>query len=187
MGTFWFQLNNLKAEAARAQGKGLQGKAPAMVRAPELFTLRLKQAFSSECQALLDDGMELSFVQSGALAAGFSEGALADCCAVLRDATSKLSKNLPLQDIKDRLLFCMALESVRMLQESVLADVRLGNVSSVMEAHYPRWTGGVFQFLNQFGLSRAVERLQTLSRQYGERFTPPGLLIDKAMRTELFG
>lgn len=93
---------------------------------------------------------------------------------------------ISVQDVEDRLLFCMALESVRILQEGVLNEVRDGNIGSVMGIGFPRWTGGVFQFLNQYGLPSAVNRARELATLYGERFNPPELLIEKAGRAELF-
>jgi 3-hydroxyacyl-CoA dehydrogenase/enoyl-CoA hydratase/3-hydroxybutyryl-CoA epimerase len=80
----------------------------------------------------------------------------------------------------------MALESVRIMQEGVLNEVRDGNIGSVMGIGFPRWTGGVFQFLNQYGLPSAVNRARELAALYGDRFNPPELLIEKAGRAELF-
>jgi 3-hydroxyacyl-CoA dehydrogenase/enoyl-CoA hydratase/3-hydroxybutyryl-CoA epimerase len=51
---------------------------------------------------------------------------------------------------------------------------------------FPRWTGGVFQFLNCYGLDKAVARTQYLAEHYGERFAPPQLLQDKARKSEPF-
>lgn len=96
------------------------------------------------------------------------------------------AKHTPENDVKERFLFCMALESVRVLQEGVLNEVRDGNVGSVMGIGFPRWTGGVFQFLNQYGLEQAVSRARELASLYGERFSPPALLIEKAHRAEVF-
>jgi 3-hydroxyacyl-CoA dehydrogenase/enoyl-CoA hydratase/3-hydroxybutyryl-CoA epimerase len=98
----------------------------------------------------------------------------------------KPDAQIPQQDKEDRLLFCMALESVRILQEGVLDAPGDGNIGSVLGIGFPRWTGGVFQFLNQYGLPQAVERARTLALRYGERFAPPQLLIDKAQRGEAF-
>ncbi|MHA7598469.1 3-hydroxyacyl-CoA dehydrogenase NAD-binding domain-containing protein [Alicycliphilus sp. T452] len=96
------------------------------------------------------------------------------------------NEQIPQEDKKDRLLFCMAMESVRILQEGVLDAAGDGNIGSALGIGFPRWTGGVFQFLNQYGLDRAVLRAQTLASQYGERFAPPQLLKDKARNGELF-
>ena len=99
----------------------------------------------------------------------------------------KPGSQIPQQDKIDRLLFCMALESVRILQEGVLDSVRDGNIGSVLGIGFPRWTGGVFQFLNQYGLQRAVERAEYLAGRYSpERFAPPDLLRDKARKNENF-
>ncbi|MDR2991462.1 MAG: enoyl-CoA hydratase/isomerase family protein [Burkholderiaceae bacterium] len=99
----------------------------------------------------------------------------------------KPNAQIPQQDKVDRLLFCMAIESVRILEESVLDSVRDGNIGSVLGIGFPRWTGGVFQFLNQYGLKRAVERAEYLADRYSpDRFAPPKLLKDKAGCGEKF-
>ncbi|MDM0000309.1 3-hydroxyacyl-CoA dehydrogenase NAD-binding domain-containing protein [Variovorax sp. J22P240] len=98
----------------------------------------------------------------------------------------KPEKQYPQQDKVDRLLFCMAIESVRILQEGVLDNAGDGNIGSVLGIGFPRWTGGVFQFLNQYGLEKAVERAQYLAERYDARFAPPQLLIDKARHSATF-
>lgn len=90
------------------------------------------------------------------------------------------------QDKRDRLLFCMALEAVRALEEGVLNTAGDGNIGSCLGIGYPRWTGGVFQFLNQYGLPQAVARAEELAAKYGARFAAPQLLKTKAERNEPF-
>ena len=164
------------------------GKTPIIVRdSPDLLTLRLNNAFVREGRALLDEGLDVSAVDAGALAAGFTAGPVTKDGRAAQGSVAIISENaVALQDVKDRLLFCMALEAVRILQEGIVHDVRDGNIGSVMAVGYPRWTGGVFQFFNQYGLLKAVERAQVLASMYGERFNPPGLLIEKAKHKELF-
>lgn len=89
----------------------------------------------------------------------------------------KADAQLPLQDIKDRLLFIQALESVRCLDEKVLTSVRDANVGSIFGIGYPAWTGGVLQFINQCGVREFVSRAQQLAEHYGERFAPPASLL----------
>jgi 3-hydroxyacyl-CoA dehydrogenase / enoyl-CoA hydratase / 3-hydroxybutyryl-CoA epimerase len=98
----------------------------------------------------------------------------------------KLEVATNLQDMKDRLLFIMAIESVRCLQENVLTSVRDANVGSIMGIGYPAWTGGVLQFINQFGLPQFIKRANELVDKHGVRFSPPQLLIDKAENGERF-
>ena len=93
----------------------------------------------------------------------------------------------PQQDLVDRLHFCMALESVRILEEGVLDNPGDGDIGSVLGIGFPRWTGGVFQFLNQYGLEKAVQRAEYLAQRYSkDRFSPPQLLRDKARKGEAF-
>ncbi|MCY1504894.1 Fatty acid oxidation complex subunit alpha [compost metagenome] len=95
-------------------------------------------------------------------------------------------EQIPQADKQDRLLFSMALESVRILEEGVLDSAGDGDIGSVLGIGFPRWTGGVFQFLNQYGLHEAVARATHLAERYGERFAPPQLLKDKAAHGEQF-
>ncbi|MEE4244991.1 MAG: 3-hydroxyacyl-CoA dehydrogenase NAD-binding domain-containing protein [Kangiellaceae bacterium] len=91
-----------------------------------------------------------------------------------------------LNDMKDRLLFIMAIESVRCLEESVLTTTRDANIGSIFGIGYPAWTGGVIQFINQYGLKEFIERANQLEQQYGERFSIPKLLSDKVNNGERF-
>jgi 3-hydroxyacyl-CoA dehydrogenase/enoyl-CoA hydratase/3-hydroxybutyryl-CoA epimerase len=94
--------------------------------------------------------------------------------------------SLPAEDIKDRLLFRQVIESIKCLQEGVLRSVAEGNVGSILGIGAPIWTGGFLQFVNTYGLQRLVERSSSLAARYGERFTPPELLLQKARTGQNF-
>ncbi|WP_168418873.1 3-hydroxyacyl-CoA dehydrogenase NAD-binding domain-containing protein [Acinetobacter towneri] len=83
------------------------------------------------------------------------------------------------QDMIDRFLFMQALDSLRCLEEGVLESVIDANVGSIFGIGFPAWTGGTLQFLNQYGLDQALARAQQLSAEYGERFNPPQLLLER--------
>ncbi len=87
--------------------------------------------------------------------------------------------DLPIEDIKDRLLFRQVIEAVKCLEEGVLRSVADGNVGSILGIGAPMWTGGFLQFVNGYGVSRFVERTRALHERYGERFAPPTLLLEK--------
>lgn len=93
---------------------------------------------------------------------------------------------LPFTDLQDRLLFIQAVETVRVLEEGVLMSVVDANIGSIFGIGFAPWTGGSLQFINSYGVRAFCERAKQLARQYGERFTPPKLLIEKAERNELF-
>ncbi len=94
--------------------------------------------------------------------------------------------SLPLQDIKDRLLFRQIVESLRCYEEGVMNNVADANIGSIMGIGFPPHTGGVLQFINTYGVQAFADRCNELAEKYGERFTPPQLLLDKASKGEGF-
>ncbi|MCO8312840.1 3-hydroxyacyl-CoA dehydrogenase NAD-binding domain-containing protein [Pseudomonas mandelii] len=90
------------------------------------------------------------------------------------------------KDIRDRLLFVQAIETVRCMEEGVLTSTADANVGSIFGIGFAAWTGGALQFINQYGVKDFVARAQYLAEQYGERFTPPALLLEKAAKDTLF-
>ena len=84
------------------------------------------------------------------------------------------------QEMIDRFLFVQSLDTLRCLEEGVLESVIDANVGSIFGIGFAPWTGGALQFLNQYGLEKALIRANTLEVKYGVRFKAPQLLIDKA-------
>ncbi|OTG67980.1 3-hydroxyacyl-CoA dehydrogenase [Acinetobacter sp. ANC 4470] len=84
------------------------------------------------------------------------------------------------QEMIDRFLFVQSLDTLRCFEEGVLESVVDANVGSIFGIGFAPWTGGALQFLNQYGLEKALIRANTLQAKYGERFKAPQLLIDKA-------
>ncbi len=95
---------------------------------------------------------------------------------------------IPFEDMKERMLFVEALESIRCLEEGVLTSVADANIGSLLGIGFPGWTGGVLQYVNQYagGLPGFVKRAAELQERYGDRFAAPPLLIDKSARGEQF-
>ncbi|MCP3923652.1 MAG: 3-hydroxyacyl-CoA dehydrogenase [Desulfobacterales bacterium] len=94
--------------------------------------------------------------------------------------------NLPHQDIKDRILFRQVIESLKCYEEGVFESVINGNIGSIMGIGFPPHTGGVFQFINTYGLNNFVKRVRELSDKYGSDFEVPQILLDRAEKEELF-
>lgn len=92
---------------------------------------------------------------------------------------------VPLEDLRDRLLFAEALDSVRCVEAGVLRSVADANVGSILGIGFPQWTGGVLQFVTGHpgGIQGFVQRAHELAAAYGDRFAPPELLLsDEASR-----
>ncbi|MDQ3906560.1 MAG: 3-hydroxyacyl-CoA dehydrogenase family protein, partial [Actinomycetota bacterium] len=89
---------------------------------------------------------------------------------------------IPFDDMKERMLFAEALETVKCVDEGVITSVPDANVGSIMGIGFPPWTGGVLQYINGYpgGLPGFVARARQLADRYGARFTPPPSLIAKA-------
>jgi 3-hydroxyacyl-CoA dehydrogenase/enoyl-CoA hydratase/3-hydroxybutyryl-CoA epimerase len=85
---------------------------------------------------------------------------------------------IPFEDMKERLLFVEALETVKCFDEGVITSVPDANIGSIMGIGFPPWTGGVVQFMTGYpgGLPGFVARANQLADRYGPRFTPPASL-----------
>lgn len=95
---------------------------------------------------------------------------------------------IPLQDAIDRMLFAEAIETVKCFDEGVLETFADANIGSIFGIGFPAWTGGVAQYIDQYpgGTTGFVARCKELADAYGERFTPPQSLAEKAERGEPF-
>ncbi|WP_432106886.1 3-hydroxyacyl-CoA dehydrogenase NAD-binding domain-containing protein [Streptomyces sp. AA1529] len=95
---------------------------------------------------------------------------------------------IPFEDMKERMLFSEALDTVRLFEEGVLTTVADANIGSIMGIGFPAWTGGVIQYINGYegGPAGFVARAGELGERYGERFAVPTLLAEKAARGETF-
>ena len=88
------------------------------------------------------------------------------------------------QDMIDRILFVQALDTLRCYEENVLTSVVDANVGSIFGIGFAPWTGGAIQFLNQYGLDKALERANDLESRFGARFKAPELLKKHALSGE---
>jgi 3-hydroxyacyl-CoA dehydrogenase/enoyl-CoA hydratase/3-hydroxybutyryl-CoA epimerase len=91
-------------------------------------------------------------------------------------------RQIPFEDMKERMLFAEALETVKCLDEGVLTSTTDANVGSILGIGFPAWTGGVARYMDQYpgGLAGFVARARQLAERYGERFTPPASLVARA-------
>jgi len=104
----------------------------------------------------------------------------------LKQRFERPEQRIASQDVRDRLLFIQAIETVRCVEEGVLMSTADANVGSILGIGFAAWSGGALQFINQYGLNDFIARARYLAEQYGERFTPPALLLEKAARGQRF-
>lgn len=101
---------------------------------------------------------------------------------------TKEGHEIPFEDMKERMLFAEALETVKCFDEGVLRSVPDANIGSIMGIGFPPWTGGVIQYINGYpgGLPGFVARARELAERYGDHFLPPASLVAKAEKGEVF-
>lgn len=104
----------------------------------------------------------------------------------LKARFEKSDAQISQEDVRDRILFIQAIETVRCVEEGVLKSVADANIGSIFGIGFAAWSGGALQFINQYGVQDFVARAQYLAEQYGERFLPPALLLEKAAKGESF-
>ena len=104
-----------------------------------------------------------------------------------------LSEHFPLaeaqpsvEDVQRRLLHIQGVESARCLEEGVLLAPEDGDVGSILGWGFAPQHGGVFSYIDTVGVRAFVQQAQALASAYGERFTPPQLLVEMAEEDRAF-
>jgi 3-hydroxyacyl-CoA dehydrogenase/enoyl-CoA hydratase/3-hydroxybutyryl-CoA epimerase len=90
------------------------------------------------------------------------------------------------EDVQDRVIFRQVLESLHCLDEGVFRNLRDGNIGSIMGIGFPVHTGGVFQYINTYGIEKFINRCNELEAKYGGRFKAPANLLEQARSGEPF-
>ena len=94
----------------------------------------------------------------------------------LSDHFSKDSELLDEREVRKRLLFIQAIETVRCLDEGVLQNTADANIGSIFGWGFAPFKGGTLQFINDYGVAEFVTEADRLCAAYGERFDPPDRL-----------
>ena len=102
-------------------------------------------------------------------------------------------QQIPLQDIKDRMLFAEALETAKCFEEGVVTSAAHANIGSIFGIGFPPFTGGAAQFITGYeaadgslGIDAFLARADELAEKYGERFQPTQYLRNMAKSGETF-
>jgi 3-hydroxyacyl-CoA dehydrogenase/enoyl-CoA hydratase/3-hydroxybutyryl-CoA epimerase len=105
-------------------------------------------------------------------------------------------QQIPLQDIKDRMLFAEALETAKCFEEGVIESAAAANIGSIMGIGFPPNTGGAAQFMTGYqdpsnpagpiGLAVFLERADELAAKYGDRFRATPWLRELAAKGDGF-
>jgi 3-hydroxyacyl-CoA dehydrogenase/enoyl-CoA hydratase/3-hydroxybutyryl-CoA epimerase len=95
-------------------------------------------------------------------------------------------RDVPEEEIQERLALGMINEAVRCLDDGVLRSARDGDVGAVFGIGFPPFRGGPFWYIDQVGAGRILKRLRSLEERFGTRYAPAPLLVRKAEAGERF-
>ncbi len=83
-------------------------------------------------------------------------------------------------EVRTRLLYCQALETVRCMDENVVTNPADADIGSVFGWGFPPWTGGTISYIETVGTRTFVAEADRLATAYGERFAVPASLRSRA-------
>jgi 3-hydroxyacyl-CoA dehydrogenase / enoyl-CoA hydratase / 3-hydroxybutyryl-CoA epimerase len=92
-----------------------------------------------------------------------------------------------LEEVKTRLLYRQALETVRCYEEGVIRTKLDADLGSILAWGFPPYTGGTLSFVDFVGIEKFVAECDRLANTYGERFRPTQKLREMAATGEGFG
>ncbi|HEX9021935.1 MAG TPA: 3-hydroxyacyl-CoA dehydrogenase NAD-binding domain-containing protein [Nitrospirota bacterium] len=90
------------------------------------------------------------------------------------------------EEIVDRALMLMIKEAALCLKERVIDRPELLDAALVFGIGFPPFRGGLLRYADKLGAAAIVEKLETYSKKYGDRFTPPASLREMAKEGKRF-
>ncbi|MFK7958689.1 MAG: 3-hydroxyacyl-CoA dehydrogenase NAD-binding domain-containing protein [Lysobacterales bacterium] len=91
-----------------------------------------------------------------------------------------------LEEVKQRLLYIQAIETVRCMEEGVLTTAADADLGSIFGWGFPPWTGGTLSYIDTVGLDTFIANAQSMAERFGPRFNVPELLKTMASAGEQF-
>ena len=89
-------------------------------------------------------------------------------------------RQIPTQEITDRLLLQFVNEAARCLEEGILRSARDGDIGAIYGLGFPPFLGGPFTYIDRQGVVDVVRRLDGLANRFGKRFEAAPILREYA-------
>ena len=116
----------------------------------------------------------------------YPEGAPKHLWAGLKEMYPEAATQPSAEEVKNRLLYRQALETVRCYEEGVIRTKLDADLGSILAWGFPPYTGGTLSFVDFVGIRTFVNTLNYLADTYGERFRPTQKLREMAAANEGF-
>lgn len=92
----------------------------------------------------------------------------------------------PADEVKKRLLYAQAIETVRCMDEGVVSHPADADIGSIFGWGFPPYTGGTISYIETTGLKDFVAEADRLAEAHGNRFAVPESLRSMAGNGETF-
>ena len=89
-------------------------------------------------------------------------------------------RQLPVDQIQERLSLQFVNQAVLCLQEEILASPEDGDLGAVLGLGFPPFRGGPFRHIDAVGASEIIRQLEKWRKEHGDRFRPAQMLLDRA-------
>ena len=89
-------------------------------------------------------------------------------------------RQLPVDQIQERLSLQFVNQAVLCLQEEILASPEDGDLGAVLGLGFPPFRGGPFRHIDAVGASEIVRQMEKWRKEHGDRFRPAQMLLDRA-------
>jgi 3-hydroxyacyl-CoA dehydrogenase / enoyl-CoA hydratase / 3-hydroxybutyryl-CoA epimerase len=80
-------------------------------------------------------------------------------------------------EIQDRLILVMINEAARCLEEKVVDSAEYLDMAMIMGTGFPAFRGGLLRYADKLSIADLIDKLNKLSDQYGDKFSPANLLL----------
>jgi 3-hydroxyacyl-CoA dehydrogenase/enoyl-CoA hydratase/3-hydroxybutyryl-CoA epimerase/3-hydroxyacyl-CoA dehydrogenase/enoyl-CoA hydratase/3-hydroxybutyryl-CoA epimerase/enoyl-CoA isomerase len=94
-------------------------------------------------------------------------------------------KNVPAEQVRDRLFLPMLVEATRVLEEGIVRNPRDVDLGLIYGIGFPPFQGGLLFWADRVGAAEIVQRLKTLE-ELGPRAEPTDMLLEMASKGSTF-
>jgi 3-hydroxyacyl-CoA dehydrogenase/enoyl-CoA hydratase/3-hydroxybutyryl-CoA epimerase len=90
----------------------------------------------------------------------------------------KPRRNFDAELIQRRISLMMINEALLCLEEEIISSPRDGDIGAVFGLGFPPFQGGPFSYIDNIGAAKILATMESLEKEYGERFRPARILQD---------
>jgi 3-hydroxyacyl-CoA dehydrogenase/enoyl-CoA hydratase/3-hydroxybutyryl-CoA epimerase len=94
--------------------------------------------------------------------------------------------NPDMETAQFRMALTMINEAAYCLEEGILKSATDGDLGAILGLGFPPFLGGPFRYIDRLGADVIVKKLNGFAEEFGPRFKPAPILMDKAKKGEYF-